>query len=265
MKRNVAMSLAALAFLVVGLIGCSFHATSSRPAQVVYVGAPVIVQEGAYVDGVIVAPPPVIVEWVIVDGGWYYYHPHFHRWVYAPRPRGWHPPRGSHEVTIRDWSERPRHADEWHDSTREAAPAPRSEPPRDMRREPQRASQAPASIEPSRDTRDESRYQPQGQVRPTAESRDAREESRPAPEARTHVTTSSRDENSRSETVTPTDARHDARTKVTKDEKPAKHEESKGEAKQDKAAQDDTRQGENKHGEESHPDKDKAKTEQPEQ
>jgi hypothetical protein len=76
-----------------------------QPAPVVVQPAPVYVEEGAVVNGVVVAEPVGVDSYVLIDGGWYYWHPGFRCWVHAHRPYGWRP-RGDMHV-YHGWGEHP--------------------------------------------------------------------------------------------------------------------------------------------------------------
>jgi hypothetical protein len=67
--------------------------------------APVYVEEGAVVGGVVVVAPAVIDSYVSIGGEWYYWNPGFRFWVHAHRPYGWHP-RGDMRV-YNGWGEHP--------------------------------------------------------------------------------------------------------------------------------------------------------------
>ena len=69
------------------------------------VAAPVFVEEGAMVGGVVVAAPVAIDGYVMIGGGWYYWHPGVHTWVHAHRPASWQPPREVH--VYHGWDEHP--------------------------------------------------------------------------------------------------------------------------------------------------------------
>lgn len=82
-----------------------------QPALTVVVPAPapVIVEEGVAVGGVVVAEPVGISDYVFIGGGWYYWHPGVHTWVHANRPNGWRPGPSIHVQVMRSWGERPDH------------------------------------------------------------------------------------------------------------------------------------------------------------
>jgi hypothetical protein len=66
---------------------------------------PGVVEEGAAVDGVVVAAPETVSEYVFIGSGWYYWHPGFHCWVHAHRGYDWRPTGGVH--IYHSWGEHP--------------------------------------------------------------------------------------------------------------------------------------------------------------
>jgi hypothetical protein len=209
-KHSVALSLSAIVVLAAGLAGCTVQAYSPPPQPVyvapapqpvyvtpapVYVAPPVVVVEGAVVDGVVIVAPPVIDDWVFINGGWYYYHPSFHRWVFTHHPNYWEPPHTAHVERLHSWSERPRHSDEYYEhradapdnhgapeQRRDNGPAPRGDardhavvqPPAPQHVTPQPRISAPAQdrtqqsprASVSRDARVSDQRAPQGEPEP---------------------------------------------------------------------------------------------------
>jgi hypothetical protein len=97
----------ALILLAVGLVGCTFEVANPPPPPpgAVAEPPPAYVEEGAVVNGVMVAAPADIDSYVQIGGGWFYWSPGFHCWVHAHRPEGWHPREGVH--VYHHWGEHP--------------------------------------------------------------------------------------------------------------------------------------------------------------
>ena len=70
---------------------------------------PTYVEEGATVNGVVVAAPPGDVDYVNIDGGWYYWQPSLNVWVHAHHANDWHPEGHGH--VYHHWAEHPKYKD----------------------------------------------------------------------------------------------------------------------------------------------------------
>jgi hypothetical protein len=100
----------AVSALALPMVGCVVRAqpaavvVAPAPAPVVVQPAPTYVEEGAVVNGVVVAPIEVD-SYVLIGGDWFYWNPGFHCWVHAHRGYGWRP-RGEARV-YHGWGEHP--------------------------------------------------------------------------------------------------------------------------------------------------------------
>lgn len=108
MKLNL-IALAAAGTLFCGAQAATFAQINVQiggaPPPVVVETPPAYVEQGATVNGVLVAPPPPDADYVLIDGSYYYWLPSQNVWVHAHEPHDWHPPEKAH--IYHRWADHP--------------------------------------------------------------------------------------------------------------------------------------------------------------
>ncbi len=74
------------------------------PAPTIVEAPPTYVEEGATVNGVVVAEPPDA-DYVLINGQYYYWQPSLNVWVHSHHAGDWHPRAGAH--VYNHWSDHP--------------------------------------------------------------------------------------------------------------------------------------------------------------